>query len=735
MKALFEKFPFLPRSRLRPSGGGRVVIVHWDQQAIDYLIVSSKSNKVAASDRGRVAWAGFSNPLLALAEHLRTVPARPQRLIVLLSRPLLEQLSLTLPVAELSELPELVAAEVEQQLGETDVPPIVDFYSQPSLSQAATGDGQHALAFSLAAVELERLRQWSQQASLRLMAVCSRELSPLGILRRKKVADDSLNISVHLVSGEAELAVCRGAEPVYLRLIRTAIDDPQRVADQVWLETQRCLTILPAELADLPQAWFVFTTCEAAWHVARSLEDRGVTVQPVDPLFGWQTEAGGLADAVDEGNPSEAAGPGAASAATDTAATGTSISGISAPLADESTGDDDSADFQTPDAETDEDDVDVGVAKGDDASSDLSESTPRIELPRQTSAANAGAAWEYLHDELPINMLAPKKAPKPPNPLHRWGAMAAAVLAVAGLGIYFLLADVNTLRTEVAELRDEVAEEKKLAAKFQEKADQVAFVETWLSDQVDWLAELNKHSARMPDGELATVRRLTASATGNTARVDLSLQVAHQENIAQLENRIRSAKYRATSQRISQNADSAEYPWQFETQIAFPVEVPQREAYVEASPAPQSVEKSSVQSAQQSTQVPAIESAADTATKNRPVATAASVAATSPSDKSPSDKSPSDESPSDESPPSDADVDVPELPMAQHDGSLKDSANRKSASSISTASDNAASDNAASDNSAATGSQATGSQATDSQATDSQATDSQATDTAEQPKL
>ena len=690
MKALFEKFPFLPQSRLRPSGGGRVVIVHWDQQAIDYLIVSGKSNKIAASDRGRVAWAGFSNPLLALAEHLRTVPARPQRLIVLLSRPLLEQLSLTLPVAELSELPELVAAEVEQQLGESDVPPVVDFYSQPSLSQAATGDGQHALAFSLAAAELERLRQWSQQASLRLMAVCSRELSPLGILRRKKVADDSLNISVHLVSGEAELAVCRGAEPVYLRLIRTAIDDPQRVADQVWLETQRCLTILPAELADLPQAWFVFTTCEAAWHVARSLEDRGVTVQPVDPLFGWQVEPGGLSDAGEAVNPSAANDGGAAAGAIGTSKPGiskpaTSKSGNLAPLADVPTDDDDSADSQTADAETDDVDDDVGVAKGDDASSDLPQSSPRIEIPRQTSAANAGAAWEYLHDELPINMLAPKKAPKPPNPLHRWGAMTAAVLAVAGLGIYFLLADVNTLRTEVAELSDEVAEEKKLAAKFQEKADQVAFVETWLADQVDWLAELNELSARLPDGELATVRRLTASATGNTARIDLSLQVAHQENIAQLENRIRSAKYRATSQRISQNADSAEYPWQFETQISFPVEVPQLEAYVEAS---------------------------------------------SPSDKAPSDISPSDISPSVKPLPSDADVNVPELTMAQHDGSLSDSATRESAGSMSSASDNSA----VADSQAAN-SQAADSQHTDSQATDSQATDSQAADTAEQPKL
>src|SRR5690606_26004587 len=241
----------------------------------------------------------------------------------------------------------------------------------------------------------------------------------------KQVADDSLNISVHIVSGEVELAVCRGAEPIFLRLIRVAADDPQRAAEQVWLETQRCLTILPVEFADLPQAWFVFTTCEAAWHVARSLEDRGVTIQPVDPLFGWQVEPV---------NPSSSTVDGSATADAEMAGADIATPPTVQPASDGSStaspvlGDDGEAD---PDADTN---VDAGTngAKG---------ATPvpaaSIELAQQTSAANAGAAWEYLHGELPINLLAPRKAPTPPKPLHRWGAIAAAVLVVAGLGIYF----------------------------------------------------------------------------------------------------------------------------------------------------------------------------------------------------------------------------------------------------------------------------------------------------------
>jgi hypothetical protein len=96
---------------------------------------------------------------------------------------------------------------------------------------------------------------------------------------------------------------------------------------------------------------------------------------------------------------------------------------------------------------------------------------------------------------------------------------------------------------------------------------------------VDWLTELNDLSNRLPDGQDATVRRLTASAAANSATIDLSVQVAEQEFISQLESRIRSAKYSVTSKQISQNPDSSEYPWQFETRIAFPIEAQKQNAY------------------------------------------------------------------------------------------------------------------------------------------------------------
>ncbi len=489
-------------SKSMQRNSGRVAVVHWDRENIHFLVVTPNSKKLSRADVGSVAHADVANPFLALGNYFREQSVQVQRIVLLLSRPELDLLTLTLPPAEASELPVLITSEVEQQLGEAEEPPAVDFYVLPSVSNSASDavgeavpSGSQVMAFALAANVQRSLQSQIASAGFRLAAIGSRHLSPLGILRRKHIPENTLAVSVHLYAGEAELAMCRGVDPILLRSIRVSVDDPIRVAEQIWLESQRCLALLPREVAELPFSWFVFTTCEAAWRVAQAIEDREqVTVQPVDPLIGWEVDS---------------------------------------QLASEATN-------------------------------------------LQVSAANAGAAWDFLGEALPVNLLAPKRPPKAANPLTRWIAIGSAAAVALSIAAYFLLADITVLRDEVRALDEEFASTKKVTAKFQEKADQVIAVENWLMDQVDWLDELNSLSKRLPDGQNATVRRLTASANSKSAVIDLAVQVAKQETISQFEGSIRSAKYAVTSKQISQNPDSAEYPWQFETRIVFPVE-PQKD--------------------------------------------------------------------------------------------------------------------------------------------------------------
>ncbi len=502
---LLEQLSNLQNSATRKPGTGRIAVVHWDREQIYFLVVSSRSKMLTAEDVGAISYAAAGMPLLALANHFRDHSISVQRLVVLLSRPELDLPTLNLPPAEDSELPSLIASEVEQQLGETDEPPIVDFHvvANPKTDRNV---GNQVLVFALPAKELSSLQKQVAAAGFRLAAICSRHLAPLGLLHRQRISNETLAVAIHLYTGEVEMAVCRGAEPILLRTIRLSTDDPARVAEQIWMEMQRCLTLLPQETAELQLGWYVFATSDAARQVASALESRGESsIHTIDPLVDWEFKAARESNSV--GSAREAS--------------------------------------------------DITI----------------------TSAANAGAAWDFVNDVLPVNLLAPKQAPKPKNPMHRWAAIGAGAASVLAIAAYFLFSDVWQLQIEVDTLQKELENTKKVTAKYQEKSDQVLAIQTWLADQVDWLSELNELSNRLPEGQDATVRRLTASAAANTATIDLSVQVAEQEFISQLESRIRSAKYGASSKQISQNQNATEYPWQFETRVSFPIEVQKQNAY------------------------------------------------------------------------------------------------------------------------------------------------------------
>lgn len=468
---------------------GRVAYVHWDRDWIYYLIVSSKSNALRAHDVGACPREVDQSPFETLSSHFNAERLSASKLVVLLSRPDLEMLTIGLPPASREELPVLIAAAVEQQLGDSESEFAVDYFSSELPAPYSNEEATH-FAFVMGTKELAALEQAAGRAGFQIIAVGSRHLSPLGVLQHGQLSSQSLSVWIHLYSGEAEFAVCLGTTPIYLRSLRLSGDDMARSAEQIRTESQRCLSLLPEVASEEAPTWFVFSSCSQAFELAAALEQVGpLDVQTVDPLMGW-----------------------------------------------------DCSELETKDP-----------------------SNPIY------SAACAGAAWD-ARQTLPVDLRAPKRAPKAPNPAVRWAVIGTAALATLALGVYFLLADLRDLRAEVTGLEKQLGEAQKLAAKYGEQESEVLVVENWLADRVDWLSELNTLSERFPEGPAATVRRLTATAADNSAVIDLSIRVAQQEHISLLENSVRSVKYQATSKRISQTADSSEYPWQFETRISFPIE-------------------------------------------------------------------------------------------------------------------------------------------------------------------
>ena len=541
--SIFDRLSFLPNKQTPLALSGRIVVVHWDRDQLFYFISNGTSRTLKEGEFGVVPLIAASGvqggtvggalggtgtgggaeeskpqaPLMALAKHFQEQRLSVNRLVVLLARPELDLLTLSLPPASSDELPILVAAEVEQQQGETQDPPAVDYFVIQDLAKqeeradrakvareqadldrlenprsgnseiAASGTGTQVFAFALNQRSLQGLQDQCSEAGFKLLAIGSRHLAPLSVLRQANVAERSLAISIHLLAGEAEVAICRGSEPLMLRSIRYSNEDPERVAEQIDTEANRCLTLLPQSLGELPVSWMVYETGEFARQVAKSVEAQEPgKVRLLDPLTGWN------------------------------------LSGPS------------------------------------------------------TSAATVGAALDLQQfQSLPVNLLAPKRAPAPPNPWLRWGGLGGLAAAATIAGSTFLLRDVGELREQATAAQNELKDTGRVTSKYQEKSDQVAWVESWLGDQVDWVSELSDLASRLPDGKDATVRRLTATinAKGNGA-LDLSMQVKSQEIISELENRIRGAKYTIVSKQITQNADSQEYPWQFESHIEFPIQSP-----------------------------------------------------------------------------------------------------------------------------------------------------------------
>ncbi|TWT80830.1 hypothetical protein CA13_22760 [Planctomycetes bacterium CA13] len=181
------------------------------------------------------------------------------------------------------------------------------------------------------------------------------------------------------------------------------------------------------------------------------------------------------------------------------------------------------------------------------------------------------AASVFQEHHMAVDLIHPKLPPVLPNPVRRWAAIAALALGCFGIGSYTLMADVNDLKSQVSERKQELVETERVAAKIQEKADETRYVQQWLSDQVDWLSQLQRLSSQFPEGQLANVRRLSANVDGSTGVIDISVQVNDPDRVAELENALRDANFSITSKRISEQANNEEYPWQFEARIAFSI--------------------------------------------------------------------------------------------------------------------------------------------------------------------
>lgn len=208
-----------------------------------------------------------------------------------------------------------------------------------------------------------------------------------------------------------------------------------------------------------------------------------------------------------------------------------------------------------------------------DPASQLTFSDAASAIETRIDAPLVGAALELLHDgRLPIDLLHPRQPPTVANPWIRRGVLAGLVALAVTAGGGLLWRDLQTLQAEAAQLQDKLEGEQQLTDKLAAQADEVDRIEGWLGDQVDWLAQLQKLSDGVPTGQFATIGQLRASAGAGRGSFDLSVQVSSPDQITQLEESLRSARFSVTSSRVTEQTSGRDYPWQFETRAVFSIE-------------------------------------------------------------------------------------------------------------------------------------------------------------------
>ncbi|XZE55561.1 hypothetical protein SH139x_001576 [Planctomycetaceae bacterium SH139] len=497
------------------GGGSRksFLVATWDQSNLYYLLVTNRRQQLTAVDWGELTSGDVQPPIKQLVEHVQAAGHAVNQLALLMPRTQLEMITVAVPAADDDELTALVQAEVEGQVGDGEQTLVTDYCRLGKLPAATSLGSEEPSELAVSAVAFTT--DASNVEAWRKLVVAS-QWQLIGITSRQLAPLESLRRQ-QVFRGRASILIVVYAGEVELSFFR---------GEQLtFLRTFRTSSGSTNSLAEQIQL-----------EVQRSLSTMD---------FAQDSEPPELLLLSREGH--------------------SQVSNRSA-VAD---ADDD------PQALDDDDWRDLYQA--------LDARRVRLEIPLEPGIEMAGkaaggpdpalvgAALDLAEHQLTVDLLNPKQPAKPPNVVLRWSLIGGLAVAALITVAFLMWADVRALQTQLAEGQEELKSAKEVANKLQEKADETRYVQNWLGDQVDWLAKLKRLSDQFPSGQGANVRRLTAAATGEAGVFDISLQVSDPSRVAELENRLREAGFSVTSQQISEQGGNAEYPWQLEARIGFPL--------------------------------------------------------------------------------------------------------------------------------------------------------------------
>lgn len=197
---------------------------------------------------------------------------------------------------------------------------------------------------------------------------------------------------------------------------------------------------------------------------------------------------------------------------------------------------------------------------------------PRVKKPEfpGTFAPLLGMMLDEATATLPvIDFLHPRKKKPPPDYRRQYGYVAAAVAAVALLGLGVMQWQLWGLDNQIIELRTARTKADKMAKDSATPIKHADALDAFAAGDVNWLDELAYLSAELPPPEAAMVSKITLQTPtkGSGGTIKFTGHVDKSDRVGELEILLRDKQHTVSGRGTGEDSNREDLPWTVEETV------------------------------------------------------------------------------------------------------------------------------------------------------------------------
>lgn len=171
----------------------------------------------------------------------------------------------------------------------------------------------------------------------------------------------------------------------------------------------------------------------------------------------------------------------------------------------------------------------------------------------------------------PVDLLHPRRPPRPANRRRRSALAAAAASFIVLLFAYQTWAQLAEQDEEISQLAQRRQQLDGLLDRAAKPRKTARAIEQWLATDICWLNELRTLSAEFPSAREMTIARLTAGqGQGKGGIIDLQGAARTADGVREMEQNLRGPFDEPRSRNIYQREAGGPFGWHFETSLFVP---------------------------------------------------------------------------------------------------------------------------------------------------------------------